>query len=477
MTHPRRPVVLVAGGGIAALEAVLALRVLAGPALEIELLAPGEDFVYRPGAVMLPFGRGEARHVPLADLAADQSLTHRRGALAEVDAAGRVAHTDGGEALPYDVLLVALGSKPERAVPGAICFTGPADALVMREALDDLRRGDAASIAFALPAGASWPLPLYELALMTQAALSADRVAGTEITIVTPEARPLEMFGAQASDDLEALLQSREIAVRTLAQPFGVSGGRLRLAGGGSVAAERAIALPRLAGPAVRGLPADEDGFLATDDHGRVRGVESVYAAGDCTAFPLKQGGIASQQADAAATAIAAACGAPVEAEPFRPVLRGMLLTGSTPRYMRADPSRLGKDATVAIEAPARTGGSGRASRGEVAHRALWWPPSKVAGRYLAPYLADARPVPLSSSPLADRAAPARLADREADAERHEAADLALAMADGDARFGDFAGALHALAAAEAITGSLAPEYAEKRRIWREELRGGRVTA
>lgn len=477
MAHPRRPVVLVAGGGVAALEAVLALRVLAGPALELELLAPGEHFVYRPGAVMIPFGRGEARRVPLATLADDQSLTLRRAALAGVDPARRIATTDAGKELSWDVLLVALGAVPKPALPGALTFTGPHDALAMRRMLDELRSGEARSIAFALPLGTSWPLPLYELALMTQAALAADGVSDIEITVVTHEERPLEMFGSRASDDLEELLERRGIVVRGLSHALELKDGRLRLEGGGSVSAQRAVALPRLEGPRVPGLPSDYDGFLATDDHGRVNGVEAVYAAGDCTAFPLKQGGIASQQADAAASAIAAACGAPVQPEPFRPLLRGMLLTGSAPRYLRADPTRLASASSVAIEAPSRRGGSEQPEHGDVAHRALWWPPSKVAGRYLAPYLADARPVPLASAPLADRVAPVRPADRKADAERQEAAELALAMADGDARFGDFAGALHALAAAESIIGSLPPEYAEKRRIWRDELHDGQVSA
>lgn len=477
MTHPRRPVVLVAGGGVAGLEAILALRVLAGPALELELLAPGEHFVYRPGAVMIPFGRGEARRVPLATFAEDQSLTLRRDALSEVDAGRRVASTAAGDELSYDVLLVATGSVPKPALPGALTFTGPPDALAMRHVLDELRGGEARSIAFALPLGASWPLPLYELALMTQAALAADGVRDIEITVVTPEERPLEMFGPSASDDLEELLERRGIVLRGLSHALGMEDGRLRLEGGGSVSAQRVVALPRLEGPRVDGLPSDYDGFLTTDEHGRVGGVEAVYAAGDCTAYPLKQGGIAAQQADAAASAIAAACGAPVKPEPFRPLLRGMLLTGSTPRYLRADPARLRTATSVAIEAPPPRPGGEPPETGDVAHRALWWPPSKVAGRYLAPYLSDARPVPLASAPLTDRSAPARPADRRADAERHEAADLALAMADGDARFGDFASALHALSAAESIIGSLPPEYAEKRRIWREELRGGRVSA
>ena len=99
-------------------------------------------------------------------------------------------------------------------------------------------------------------------------------------------------------------------------------------------------------------------------------GLDGVYAAGDGTAFPIKQGGLATQQADAVAETIAAAAGAPIEPQPFRPVLRGMLLTGGDNRFMRN----------------AVAGGEGEP---EVASHALWWPPSKVAGRYLAPFLFD----------------------------------------------------------------------------------------
>ena len=96
-----------------------------------------------------------------------------------------------------------------------------------------------------------------------------------------------------------------------------------------------------------------------------------VYAAGDGTNFPIKQGGLATQQADAVAEAIAAEVGAPVEPEPFRPVLRGLLLTGGDDRFLRH----------------AVAGGGGE---GEVAAHTLWWPPTKIAGRYLAAYCSAA---------------------------------------------------------------------------------------
>ena len=59
--------VLIAGGGVAGLEALLALRDLAGDRVELTLLSPETEFVYRPMAVAEPFGRGRADRHPLAD--------------------------------------------------------------------------------------------------------------------------------------------------------------------------------------------------------------------------------------------------------------------------------------------------------------------------------------------------------------------------------------------------------------------------
>jgi sulfide:quinone oxidoreductase len=129
--------------------------------------------------------------------------------------------------------------------------------------------------------------------------------------------------------------------------------------------------LARVEAPSIEGLPQDANGFIPVDTHGQVVGLDTVYAVGDATSFPVKQGGIAAQQADAAAEAIAARAGASVSAKPFRPVLRGLLLTGGVPRYLRSP----------------LTGGYGDSSL--VSSEPLWWPPAKIAGRYLAPALAE----------------------------------------------------------------------------------------
>jgi sulfide:quinone oxidoreductase len=145
--------------------------------------------------------------------------------------------------------------------------------------------------------------------------------------------------------------------------------------GGESLEGQSVIALPRARARNVKGLPADEGGFIPVDEHGRVAGTENVWAAGDAIAYPIKQGGLAAQQADAAAQAIAAASGADVAPQPFRPILRGVLLTGRDRHWIRRD-----------LED----------SEGEDKRHALWWPPTKIAGRELSRHLSDidTRPVP-----------------------------------------------------------------------------------
>jgi sulfide:quinone oxidoreductase len=225
------------------------------------------------------------------------------------------------------------------------------------------------------------------------------------------------------------------------------------------VGADAVIALPRLRGPGLAGLPSDAHGFVPVDAYCRVAGEHDVFAIGDASSFPIKQGGLATQQADTVATVLAAREGAPVEPEPFRPVLRGVLLTGGAPVYLRSRLTDAG--------APSRAGQTARRlPAAEVSGRALWWPPGKVAGRYLAPLLADARPSLLGPDTLADRSL--RAAAEAPGQGGRDAFELALLMADEDAAAGDYAQALHALDAAEALTGGVLPgEYAARREAWR----------
>jgi sulfide:quinone oxidoreductase len=358
--------VLIAGGGPAALEAALVLRRTAGDGVSTTVLAPERDFTYRPLSVLAPFAAGRAASYPLARIASDVGFVHRRDRLARVDAGAHEVVTPAGERIGYDVLLVAAGARPVAPFASGLTFGGAAaDQERLHGLVQDVEEGYAQRVAFVVPTRNTWPLPLYELALML-AERAFDTGARVELRLVTPEDAPLGLFGADAAREVAALLDAAGIVLD--AGVHARLAGRRRLVlmpGGTRIDVERLVTVPLLVGPAVPGLPADSGGFLVVDRHGAVQDVADVYAAGDATAFPVKQGGIATQQADAAAEAIAARAGSPIEPAPFTPVLRGLVLTERWARFFRRE--------TV-----------GGAEAGE---RALWWPPSKIAGRELAGYL------------------------------------------------------------------------------------------
>jgi sulfide:quinone oxidoreductase len=151
------------------------------------------------------------------------------------------------------------------------------------------------------------------------------------------------------------------------------------LSPGASLACDRVVHLPRLSGPNCPGVRCDGDGFVLVDDAFRVRDDDDVFAVGDATAGPYKQGGLAAQQADVVAEQIAWQLGAEHPPHPYRPVLRGLLRTADGPRYLRAEPP-------------------GKPTSAEVSDECLWWPASKVAARWLTPWLAarevERRPPP-----------------------------------------------------------------------------------
>ena len=229
----------------------------------------------------------------------------------------------------------------------------------------DALSGDVLRIAFAVPAGATRPLPLYELALETRTFLSDHGVGGVDVVVATAEPAPLALFGRSISGAMEELLETRHIELTTGRAPLRVDADRLELEDGSFVEADRVVAMARLEGPGLAGVPCDEDGFVETDDQARVSGLDDVFAAGDMTSFPIKLGGIAAEQADCAAEAIAARAGVALELTPFRPVVRAQLVTGMFPRYLQSD-----SDASPMGTQPP------------------WGPPQKIVGRYLTPFLA-----------------------------------------------------------------------------------------
>jgi sulfide:quinone oxidoreductase len=358
--------VLVAGGGVAGLETLLALRHLAGDRIERTLLTPEDQFVYRPMAVAEPFARGLAQRRRLAAIAADVGARLVCGSLDAVDDLTRTAVTAAGERLSYDALVVAIGAGAEPAFPRVLTWTPESDGEVYGGLLRDVEEGYAKRVAFVIPLGVAWPLPAYELALMTGWEAHSMGIDDLQLSIYTPESEPLELFGAAAAKALRADLDEVGIQVHTSAHVTASATGRLEVGPHAEpLDAARIVALPRAVGFALPGAANDERGFIRCDEHGKMFGAASVWAAGDAIAYPVKQGGLAAQQADAVAEALAARAGADVHPRPFHPVLRGVLLTGRGQAWMR-------------------NAGEG----GEAERRALFWPPTKIAGRYLSPYLA-----------------------------------------------------------------------------------------
>src|SRR5688572_8234918 len=261
----RRSKVLVAGGGVAGVEALLAFADLAPGRVSVELMAPEPDFIYRPLSVAEPFHLGTVSRLSLADLAAEHGARYRRDGLAEVDAGRRVAVTRTGEEVGYDFLLLAIGARARAALPGALTFTGPSDVEAFATLLAQLERGAARSVVFAVPHVVRWPLPIYELALMTAAHLASRAGSETAITVVTHEREPLDVFGRGASERVRTLAAAAGVEIITSSAPSSVEPDHLVLMNGATVPADRVVAVPALDVPEIPGIPQGPKGFVPTD--------------------------------------------------------------------------------------------------------------------------------------------------------------------------------------------------------------------
>jgi sulfide:quinone oxidoreductase len=359
--------VLIAGGGVAGLEALLALHDLAGERARVTLVAPDPDFVYKPLLVEEPFDMGPPEQRALEPLARELGAEFVLDAVRSVSPDDHEVELGGGTRLGYDYLVVCLGGRFRPALKGVTTFPSGREVLGIDAILD--RAADAGhGIAFVVPPGVGWPLPIYEVALMTQRRAVERGQKEIPLSLITREESPLAVFGSVATGAIAELLAARRIGVETGSLVHEDDGKLVITPGDRALDDAEVIALPVMDGPSLPGLPSDDGGFIPIDDHARVAGADDVYAAGDGTNFPIKQGGIATQQADAAAADIAHRLGAAVEPEPFHPVLRGKLITGADSLHLQADVA-------------------GGAGEGEASADCLWWPPQKISGRYLTAWL------------------------------------------------------------------------------------------
>ncbi|QEC49842.1 hypothetical protein FSW04_21245 [Baekduia soli] len=377
-TH--RPHVVIAGGGVAAIELALALHDLAGTRVQMTLVAPERDFELRPLRTAEPFSADHVRRHSLRDLARRVGAELVADTVVAVDPGRHAVRLAETGTRSYDALVLAVGARHRTAFSRAITFTGDRTTVAYNGLLADLEEHWTRSVAFVVPPGTTWPLPLYELALMTAREVRSMGIDDVALQVISPEPTPLSLFGVPASEAVAGLLASAGIAFRGDTHAQAGHDGRLELLPGGDrLDAERVVALPTIEGPQISGVPGDERGFIPVDDHGRVRGVEDVYAAGDGTTFPVKQGGLACQMADAIAEVLAAAAGADVTPQPFRPVLRGHLLTGRGSQYLEQPLPDAGSETTSDLH--------------------LWSAPRKVDGRYLSPWLEELEGASAAAAP------------------------------------------------------------------------------
>jgi sulfide:quinone oxidoreductase len=376
-----RPVrVLIAGGGFAAVEAALALRALAGDRVALTLVSPDPVLQYRPAATLTAFEDGTPVRYDLRAIAADIDAVYHKTRVESVAPQKRRVRTASGARLEYDALILATGARAIVGIPGAMTFRDQRDLRVIERVLAEVDSEAVRRVVFAAPTGVSWPLPIYELALLLAARVT-ERGLDVEISLVTPEREPLAVFGPEASTLVRGVLEDGGVRFigATAAAGVGRDGALMRQSDS-PIKADRVVAVPELRGRRIAGVPATRWGFVPTHAYGRVDGIEDVYAAGDITTFPVKHGGLAAQQADRIAHTIASGAGASTKGLRAGHVLRARLIGGRTPIILRTEVDAWGQPGKAALEQTDKRGTTSS---------------SKVLARYLTPYLETRDPLPV----------------------------------------------------------------------------------
>jgi sulfide:quinone oxidoreductase len=394
-----RPVVCVVGGGTAGLEGLLLARETLGPEAELRLIAPEREFRYRPMSPGSLFHPAQERSLRIGDVVSHAGATWVADRAALIDEEQRSVITRDGDTVEFDFLLLAAGARSERALRQGYVWTRGGDPSFLDEIITGMVAGEVRSVAVAVPRGARWPLPAYELALVLAWTAMG---TGARVVLITAEeellgtlspgatdavARELDAAGVEAITGVEAVDEpqrdpgppGRAEVILVPEQPAAAAGAligkptdpaRVRLGTRSAVEFDRLISLPTVVGPFIAGVTTDAAGFIEVDETLKVCGSQRVWAAGACVAAALEHSALAARQADAAISAIAAACTRATEAGSATlssaPELTGVLLTGQRDQWLAENPIGTREPST----------------------RCLWWPPGRAVGRMLAQQIA-----------------------------------------------------------------------------------------
>lgn len=315
-----RPRVVVLGGGFAGLETLFYLRHVLGEDVDLALVSDREHFLFLPDLVYVPVGRSPAAlRVPLVRLARRLDFELVTGRAVEVSPFARTVRLADRRALFGDFLVVATGAATQ---PGAIPglrehghgLASHEEALALRQALarlvGDARRREAKRLLFAVPPGAAFAGPLYELALLADLWLRRRGVReAVELAWLTAERRYLEAYGPRLDAVVSEAFAAHGIVAAREVELASVEPGRARLAGGEVHPFDLLVGLPGCAAAQpFDSLPLGEGGFVEVDAASRlVAGHEGVFAVGDAAQAATRRIPLALLQADAAAAHVVAA--------------------------------------------------------------------------------------------------------------------------------------------------------------------------
>jgi sulfide:quinone oxidoreductase len=338
----RRARIVVVGGGVAGLETLMALRALAGERLEVTLVSPRKVFSYRPLAAAPPLGIGRAHPLPLDRVAHEAHATLLTDTVEAVDAEHGFVRTASSDAIPYDALVLACGAKAVPAVANAVTWDERSRPYFLGGLMADIEQGHVPRLAIVIPPGPTRAVRGYELGVVV-AREARSMSAAVETTIIAPSRSPRLDLGPRGAEVVSGELRSAGVNLLSPAgaevepghPPAVVVHSRgpapedaatvelprldtLPIAAvepdaDGFIEADRILALPELRGCAIAGVAADTKGFVDVDEHGRVPGLDQVWAVGDATGSAVKSGAASVAQAGAVAADIAASYGAWVE--------------------------------------------------------------------------------------------------------------------------------------------------------------------
>jgi sulfide:quinone oxidoreductase len=327
------PRVLVLGGGFAGLETSFLLRMRAGRDVDLTLVTEGENFLFKPNTIYIPFGADpDSFLVPLRKPAYKQHVNLVQGRVREVDADRKLVSLEDGSAHSYDFLVIGTGAamRPQEVsglAEHAASIWTPETMAELGRRLETLRlraeAGEEQTVLFAVPPNNKCSGPLYEIVFMLETWLRRkglrDRV---KIVHSTFEQSFIQAFGPRLHEVVVAEFGARGIEGHSGEVLEEVLEGEARFAGGLTRHFDELISFPPyVAACNYESLPSDDRGFLQVELETRqVHEHPGIYAPGDAGDFPVKQAFLAMLQADAVADHIAAQIGAREFKTPFDPV-------------------------------------------------------------------------------------------------------------------------------------------------------------